>query len=687
MSSLAAWLIRTHRGQILGPVRREKIIEFAENGFLKADDEVCSANGFWFRVKEKKFLSQFVYQANVQGFNPVSEADTAKFSPDKANLASADAPDVSAPHDSFAERDLGNTDKFEALELSFPSDLPKSSLEKKLEAEPEEAPEEAPEEVINVHSAVDQEKDRVKESGKFEEIKGDEEKKKSKLKDRDSPRKKSFVRFQIYTAIILVFSALIFATIFLFYRHVLGISLVNLQYSPLGLLISSAAAQDLEDILAKKKPLYTYPAIRSSSGEETHLIFSWHGIELDHYYVALERPCEFYSNISFYLNLALNRRAGRNKFVDSFLLKCGKKIPRKLALLLGADPPLKKYELLFSHYKERKRKGSEDERLAQIRKFRKVASQKRARAAVLKETVTDLRLLISRDQGGPNNYVLSKKIEGSINQLEAGFWQNFLTYIYYSFFDNSFYSEKAAFSMLRTPPKEIYFSLDYFFPSSSEDIKDLMSLLDYVGEKNLNPKLFSILINHLNNLFDDESILNLKGKRGVNWGPSKLRAAFKSYRYGANLLGAWFTELYKRSYEEEIVRLFAGFSRKDSIFFNYSDIAWAAPFLLKRKLETGEVILETLRDGENYNKSFCYRDLILALLFENNLLSLERAEKALDLKIPPNLRDESFEKKRDYLAKEVFEAALRNGDSVDYAIYRLHQLGQLSSDSLLPLVL
>lgn len=68
------WLIRTHLNKILGPVTKSKIIELIENNSLKENDEICSANGYWFKVKEKDLLDRFIYGDEKQGFNPVSEA-------------------------------------------------------------------------------------------------------------------------------------------------------------------------------------------------------------------------------------------------------------------------------------------------------------------------------------------------------------------------------------------------------------------------------------------------------------------------------------------------------------------------------------------------------------------------------------------------------------------------------------
>ena len=85
------WLIRTTNFQILGPVSKEKIIEFVNKGSLKGDDEVTSGNGYWFLVKEKDLLEKYVLGDVPQTFNPITEAPnilTANTSPDQTGTHS-----------------------------------------------------------------------------------------------------------------------------------------------------------------------------------------------------------------------------------------------------------------------------------------------------------------------------------------------------------------------------------------------------------------------------------------------------------------------------------------------------------------------------------------------------------------------------------------------------------------------
>ena len=68
------WLIRTRSNYLLGPISREKLIELISSGSIVGDDEVCSGNGFWMFVRETDLVKKYIYDGEVQEFNPVSEA-------------------------------------------------------------------------------------------------------------------------------------------------------------------------------------------------------------------------------------------------------------------------------------------------------------------------------------------------------------------------------------------------------------------------------------------------------------------------------------------------------------------------------------------------------------------------------------------------------------------------------------
>jgi len=68
------WLIRTKSNHILGPITKDKLIELFNNESLKADDEICSGNGFWFFIREEDMVKKYLLGDERQTFNPISEA-------------------------------------------------------------------------------------------------------------------------------------------------------------------------------------------------------------------------------------------------------------------------------------------------------------------------------------------------------------------------------------------------------------------------------------------------------------------------------------------------------------------------------------------------------------------------------------------------------------------------------------
>ncbi len=70
------WLIRTSQFQILGPVSKEKVLDFFKKGALGPNDEICTGNGYWFCIREKDLVQKYLLSNNIQDFNPISEART-----------------------------------------------------------------------------------------------------------------------------------------------------------------------------------------------------------------------------------------------------------------------------------------------------------------------------------------------------------------------------------------------------------------------------------------------------------------------------------------------------------------------------------------------------------------------------------------------------------------------------------
>ncbi|GAB4020602.1 MAG: hypothetical protein Fur0010_23300 [Bdellovibrio sp.] len=127
------WLIRTHKNQILGPVSKQKIIEFLDGGALSKDDELSTGNGYWFWVRESELVERYVRGDVPQTFNPISEAKdvitssltenkTASISRIPSHQAKASAPNVaeSLPPDD----DLEFPDPVELMPSSDDLELP-----------------------------------------------------------------------------------------------------------------------------------------------------------------------------------------------------------------------------------------------------------------------------------------------------------------------------------------------------------------------------------------------------------------------------------------------------------------------------------------------------------------------------------------------------------------------------------
>ena len=84
------WLIRTKSNHILGPISKEKVLELLQNGSIKADDEVCSGNGYWFYIREDDLVARFLLGREQQTFNPISEAKDVLTSPVRPGIEEED---------------------------------------------------------------------------------------------------------------------------------------------------------------------------------------------------------------------------------------------------------------------------------------------------------------------------------------------------------------------------------------------------------------------------------------------------------------------------------------------------------------------------------------------------------------------------------------------------------------------
>lgn len=103
------WLIRTKNNHILGPVSKNKVRELLAKGSIKADDEVCSGNGYWFYVREKELVEKYITGEAPQDFNPVAEAQSVLVS--KSKEQNQDEQDIQLPSDD----DLAFPDELESV--------------------------------------------------------------------------------------------------------------------------------------------------------------------------------------------------------------------------------------------------------------------------------------------------------------------------------------------------------------------------------------------------------------------------------------------------------------------------------------------------------------------------------------------------------------------------------------------
>lgn len=121
------WLIRTSQNQILGPVAKQKLLEFVQKGALGMMDEVSSGNGYWFSLKEKELVEKYLHGDLPQGYNPISESRSVlskKENPDKTTSINTAPINNTTPADNTVNNitQIIKVD-FESLNAS----LPKSS--------------------------------------------------------------------------------------------------------------------------------------------------------------------------------------------------------------------------------------------------------------------------------------------------------------------------------------------------------------------------------------------------------------------------------------------------------------------------------------------------------------------------------------------------------------------------------
>ncbi|MFT6602631.1 MAG: hypothetical protein ACJARO_000139, partial [Bacteriovoracaceae bacterium] len=118
------WLIRTSNFQILGPVSKEKIIEFLNKGSLKGEDEVTCGNGYWFLIKEQDLVEKYLLGDVPQTFNPISEAPnvlTANHSPEQTGTHNKITKPVKAKEAGVDEVILPDDGDLEYPDMNLPA--------------------------------------------------------------------------------------------------------------------------------------------------------------------------------------------------------------------------------------------------------------------------------------------------------------------------------------------------------------------------------------------------------------------------------------------------------------------------------------------------------------------------------------------------------------------------------------
>lgn len=113
------WLIRTSQNQILGPVAKQKLLEFIQKGALGMMDEVTSGNGYWFSLKEKELVEKYLHGDLPQGYNPISES--------RSVLSRKDNPDkTTSINTAPVNNNITQVIKLDSLGLNKPAAVPKS---------------------------------------------------------------------------------------------------------------------------------------------------------------------------------------------------------------------------------------------------------------------------------------------------------------------------------------------------------------------------------------------------------------------------------------------------------------------------------------------------------------------------------------------------------------------------------
>jgi hypothetical protein len=71
------WLVRTTENQIIGPCTKDQLVAMIREGALTIDDEVCSANNYWFFLHERdEVIGQIGIELPKQMYDQTNEEPT-----------------------------------------------------------------------------------------------------------------------------------------------------------------------------------------------------------------------------------------------------------------------------------------------------------------------------------------------------------------------------------------------------------------------------------------------------------------------------------------------------------------------------------------------------------------------------------------------------------------------------------
>lgn len=213
------WLIRTKSNHILGPVSKDKVLELYANNSIKADDEICSGNGFWFFIREDDMVDLYLKGNKAQGFNPISEAKDILTHSESSNTG----------HDRSQDDItlIGNVN-MSGLKKSSPA---------KLSAVPEETERHSPEPAYQTTKSATPNKKKTK----LEAV----EKEPSAPREKKVHKNQNFLQYLIIAAFILLFCLV-------YFRKYLVKAISSTSGSVMSVVISDAHAQDSQ-VDTKKK--------------------------------------------------------------------------------------------------------------------------------------------------------------------------------------------------------------------------------------------------------------------------------------------------------------------------------------------------------------------------------------------------------------------------------------------------